>query len=115
MPSPPASGDALERTDCYCTECSKKFIAQLDLALDGNHIIECPYCGHEHCRVVKKGKVTDVRWSSRQQRIDVDPSRVWKSHDSAMQTSTAASFIREMWLNRIDGVEIGVERMGRLR
>jgi DNA-directed RNA polymerase subunit RPC12/RpoP len=95
------SGDSTERTDLYCTNCSKNFIAQLDLALDGNHVIECPYCGHEHCRVIKAGKVTDDRWETRAQRIDVSKQCVWKSDSHPMRTTTAAAFIRELWLEKL--------------
>jgi hypothetical protein len=35
----------------------------LDDGLDGNHIITCPKCGHEHYRVIKNGEVTGERYS----------------------------------------------------
>lgn len=89
------------RTDMNCTECSKNFVAQLDMSLDGNHVIECPYCGHEHCRVVTGGKVTGDRWESRRQRVDVDKRCVWKSDSQPIMTSTASAFIREAWLGRL--------------
>lgn len=85
-----------------CTECSKNFIATLDLELDGNHVVECPHCGHEHCRVVEKGVVTGDRWETRKQRIDVNKRCVWKADSKPIVTSTAASFIRDLWLNRLD-------------
>lgn len=90
------------RTDLQCTHCSKKFIATLDHGLEGNHVVECPYCGHEHCRVIKDGKVTSDRWESRLQRIDVAKRCVWKADSQPIVTSTAASFIRDLWLNRSD-------------
>jgi hypothetical protein len=37
----------------------------IDASLDGNHVLNCPNCGHEHCRVVKKGVITDIRWDQR--------------------------------------------------
>lgn len=37
----------------------------MDLELDGNHVLNCPNCGHQHCRVVKKGEITDIRWDRR--------------------------------------------------
>lgn len=89
------------RTDLNCTECSKTFVAQLDMGIDGNHIIECPYCGHEHCRVIKNGKVTGDRWSSRDQRVKVERKHVWKADSLPMSTSTAGEFIRARWLNLI--------------
>lgn len=103
-PSAPPNYDVLKsksltRSDMHCTECNKLFIASLDMALDGNHIIECPYCRHEHCRVVDGGKVTEERWSSRHQRVDVPARRVWKSDKQPIATSTASAFIRDRWLN----------------
>lgn len=92
------------RTDLHCTNCPKQFIATLDMAVDGNHVVECPHCGHEHCRVIKDGVVTGERWDSREQRVDVDKRCVWKSDSLPMETSTAAAFIRELWLNRADVV-----------
>lgn len=90
------------RTDMNCSNCSKNFIATLDMGLDGNHVVECPYCGHEHCRVIEKGKVSSDRWDSRRQRIDVEKRCVWKSDSQPIQTSTTSRFIRDLWLNRSD-------------
>lgn len=90
------------RTDMHCTHCSRPFIAQLSMEIDGNHVIECPYCGHEHCRVVKDGVVSGDRWDTRMQRVEVEKRCVWKSDSRPIYTSTAASFIRDSWLNRSD-------------
>lgn len=90
------------RTDMNCTNCSKNFIAQLALEIDGNHVIECPYCAHEHCRTIKNGAVTSDRWEHRMQRIDVDRRMVWKSDSQPIITTTAAAFMREKWLSRSD-------------
>lgn len=87
------------RTDMNCTECGNIFIAQLDFSIDGNHIVECPHCGHEHCRVIKEGKVTGDRWSSRDQRVEVERKHIWKSDSLPMATTTAGEFIRQSWLN----------------
>lgn len=92
----------MTRTDMYCTECHRNFIARLDMSLDGNHVVECPHCGHEHCRVIRNGTVTGDRWDSRMQRIDVDRRSVWKSDSQPVVTSTASAFIRDRWLNRSD-------------
>lgn len=48
-----------------CHNCGKVVGFTIDLDLDGNHVFECPNCGHEHCRVVKNGIITDFRWDSR--------------------------------------------------
>ena len=92
-------GDGPVRTDMNCTECSKNFIAELDHSIDGNHIVECPYCCHEHCRVIKDGRITGDRWETRMQRVDIEKKKVWKHNVLQMQTSTASEFIREKWLN----------------
>jgi DNA-directed RNA polymerase subunit RPC12/RpoP len=92
------------RTDLYCHNCCKNFVAELDVSVDGDHVIECPYCAHEHCRVVKAGKVTEVRWETRAQRqniIKVDRRSVWKAGDTPIQTSSASSFIRDRWLDKM--------------
>lgn len=92
------------RTVMDCHECSKQFVALLDYSIEGNHIVECPNCGHEHCRVIEKGKVTEDRWSSRhgsdKDRDGIKVRRVWKHNDLAMQTSSASNFIRERWMER---------------
>lgn len=90
------------RTDMECTNCPKSFVATLDMGVNGNHVVECPYCGHEHCRRIEDGKVTGERWDSRLQRVDVDKRCVWKADSAPIVTSMASAFIREKWLNRLD-------------
>lgn len=48
-----------------CHNCGNNMRIELNEELDGNHVIECPHCQHEHCRVVERGKVTRERWDSR--------------------------------------------------
>lgn len=95
----PLKHKGLVRTDMHCHNCSKGFIAEIDYDIDGNHIVECAHCGHEHCRVIQKGVITDDRWDTRMQRVDISKRRVWKASDLQMQTSTASEFIRQKWLN----------------
>lgn len=103
MPNDILHNDRPTKTDLHCTECHKGFIAELDFGLDGNHIIECPWCGHEHCRVITAGRVTEDRWSSRAQRPDGDlrALRVWKHDVLPMQTTSASHFIRQRWLDKL--------------
>jgi DNA-directed RNA polymerase subunit RPC12/RpoP len=90
------------KTDLHCHECAKGFIALLDYRIDGNHIIECPHCGHEHCRVIKDGTVTGDRWSSRygsdKTRDGIRARRTWKVGVLQARTTSASEFIRERWL-----------------
>ena len=85
-----------------CHQCGKMFVAELDFSVNGCHVIECPHCGHEHCRNIKDGVVTGERWDGRANRINVEPRCVWKSSVLQMKSSTAAQFIRDAWLNRGD-------------
>lgn len=52
-----------ERTSIYCHNCSRYLTVELDIALDGDHVCECP-CGHKHYRTVKAGKITGARWAN---------------------------------------------------
>ena len=54
-----------ERQELWCHDCQRYVQFDIDVGLDGNHVIVCPNCGHEHCRVVENGRVTEVRWDSR--------------------------------------------------
>jgi len=54
-----------ERQEIYCHACGKYVQFDIDTSLNGNHILNCPSCGHEHCRVVTDGVITDGRWDSR--------------------------------------------------
>jgi hypothetical protein len=88
----------LIRTDMHCHECENTFIAQFEEKLNGNHIATCPYCFHEHCRVIIDGVISEVRWDHQRLRIDAD--KVWKSQTNP-PTKKAALFIRDKWLERL--------------
>jgi len=96
--------DKPTRTTMDCHQCSKQFIALLDYRIEGNHVVECPNCGHEHCRVIKGGKVTDDRWDSRygsdKDRVGIRARKVWKSDSLPMSTSSASELIRQRWLEK---------------
>lgn len=102
MPEALLKRTGVVRTDMHCTHCSKNFIAAIDHSLDGNHIVECPHCRHEHCRVITNGKVTGDRWDSRMQRVDIPPARVWQASNQPIVAGTASAFLRDRWLNRAD-------------
>ena len=55
----------VERQELHCHDCDGYVQFDIDLDLEGNHVLQCPKCGHEHCRVVQKGKVTETRWDTR--------------------------------------------------
>jgi len=55
-----------ERQELYCHNCNKYVQFDLDMELDGQHVLNCPNCGHEHYRIVRNGKITEKRWASMQ-------------------------------------------------
>lgn len=76
------------RQELWCHSCDHYVQFVCDLSRDGNHVLECPNCGHEHCRVVKDGKITDIRWDQR------NGPTIWihVASTSTTATYTAASF-----------------------
>jgi DNA-directed RNA polymerase subunit RPC12/RpoP len=57
----------MEHQEIYCHNCAKYVQFDLDMELNGKHVLKCPNCGHEHCRYVNNGKIMDERWASRNQ------------------------------------------------
>lgn len=100
----PLAEPGIARTDVLCNNCvpNKVFVVQLDFRINGNHIVHCPVCGHEHFRQIKDGKITDVRWNPHLPNIHVGQDCVWKADNVVVEraASTAAQFIRDAWLNR---------------
>ena len=90
------------RSDLHCHDCGKDFVAKLDLTLDGNHVIICPWCGHQHHRVVKAGIVTSDRHNSSIERVEVPFRSVWKTK-GGLETSSISHFLRERWLEKVVG------------
>lgn len=100
----PLEGGGTQRTEIHCHNCSKNFVAQLDFDINGNFVIECAHCGHEHCRTIENGKITESRWGTRndEKSIRVSGRSVWKSTVIQAKTSSVSELIRERWLNRSD-------------
>lgn len=82
----------------YCHECDRNFVTRFDLRLDGNHVVNCPHCGHEHCRVVTAGQVTGERWDSRYGRVDVAARHTQRVGKAPLVGGTVSSFLRDRWL-----------------
>jgi hypothetical protein len=55
----------IERQELHCHDCNQYVQFDMDMSLNGNHVLNCPNCGHEHCRVVKDGIITSERWDQR--------------------------------------------------
>lgn len=87
---------AIERQELYCHDCGNYVQFDIDMSLNGNHVLTCPVCGHEHCRVVYNGHITDIRWDSRNiqkgvQYYNVSNVTISQSSTFSLYTSTTAT------------------------
>lgn len=57
--------ERIENQELYCHNCGMYVQFPIDLSMDGNHVLHCPNCNHEHCRVVVNGIITSDRWAQR--------------------------------------------------
>ena len=78
----------MERQELWCHECDKYVQFDIDTELNGNHVIICPDCGHEHCRVIENGVRTEVRWDSRN--IDMQAATTYMA--TGMTSSNASTY-----------------------
>jgi len=92
------------RTNLQCTNCNKGFIAELDFRIDGDHVIECPYCRHEHLRRIRDGVVTEDRWGTREHRnrlMEIRGQKTWKHDQIEAHSSSASHFLAERWRDKL--------------
>lgn len=76
----------ITRQEIYCHECQMYVQFNIDISLNGNHILNCPNCGHEHCRVVENGIITDLRWGRRNNNLPVFMVSVYSVTTSGTST-----------------------------
>lgn len=98
---PKGEDTRIERQELWCHDCSKYVQFDVDVALNGNHVMECPNCGHEHCRVVRDGVITDIRWGQRNgPTYSVATTNATVSTNSTFYSSTSSSmFTYQSWMN----------------
>jgi DNA-directed RNA polymerase subunit RPC12/RpoP len=94
-----------EIQELYCHNCGRYVQFSIDLSLNGNHVIVCPNCGHEHCRVVKDGIITDDRWDSRNSTVtyitNCTSSTVstWSTYN--LISISSSGFLYSLWLKTV--------------
>jgi hypothetical protein len=93
----------IERQEIHCHDCDQYVQFDIDVELNGEHVLNCPNCGHEHCRIVTDGIITDKRWDSRNGDMltfAVCTGTMTSTATSIDTTSTGSStFSTDMWLN----------------
>ena len=99
------------RQELHCHECNKYVQFDLDDEINGNHVLTCPVCKHEHYRVVKDGVISDRRWGQRNG--DNNPTGYYSisastttftsvsidmsTNGGVTATGMAASYLRDAW------------------
>ena len=93
------------RQELHCHACNQYVQFNIDMELDGNHVLNCPNCGHEHCRVVNNGVITDDRWDRRNSTYNVTGSTMTFSSASTFTTYAGSTggnaFLYQSWSNTI--------------
>lgn len=93
----------IERQELHCHDCDRYVQFDIDVELNGNHVLNCPNCGHEHCRVVNDGIISDQRWDSRNGNIVptyyVSGSATYTTTSIDTMSTGSSSFTNDMWLN----------------
>jgi len=90
----------IERQELYCHDCGNYVQFDLDMSLNGNHVLHCPKCNHEHCRVIKNGVITSERWDSRNgPTIPISTSATSWTVMSTYSTSSGSTIMYDSWLN----------------
>ncbi len=100
---------SVERQELHCHNCDQYVQFDLDTSIDGNHVLNCPNCEHEHCRVVKNGKITDIRWDQRNGpaiyissgTITCTGTSTYTAYISTSTTVTSSGtmFLYQSWMN----------------
>lgn len=95
--------NGVERQTMYCHACQQDFTAELDMDFDGNHVIICPICQHEHCRVVKDGVVTSERWDQRNGDLGavITASTSTAVYNVSSTASGTGNFINTAWSSSV--------------
>lgn len=103
----------IENQELHCHNCNRYVQFPMDMSLNGNHVLRCPNCGHEHCRVVKDGVITNDRWDSRNSTYIItsattSASSTWTTYTSMGTTSasnltsdSARTFLYNSWSNTV--------------
>lgn len=82
----------IEKQELHCHRCDRYVQFEIDVNMDGRHVLNCPNCGHEHWRIVKNGIITSDRWGQ-------DPSQ---DMGTIYIRGTVTSTVSSMYTSRYD-------------
>lgn len=89
----------MERQELYCHDCGK-YVRFNVPETDGNLIVNCPNCSHQHYRVVKNGIITEERWGSANRPTIYASNVITYNISATISTSSiTCAFVSSSWLN----------------
>lgn len=103
-----------ESQELHCHNCNRYVQFPLDLSMDGQYVLNCPNCNHQHYRVVNKGVISEVRWGTDPSQMQSTPPG-WITILNATSTtasvdtssSSASQILNQSWLNSSTSVTSG--------
>lgn len=96
-----------ELFEFYCSGgCRGYFRTKIRTSIDGDYVIVCPSCGHEHQRQISKGQISGDRHSNKAERILVPKSAFSKdpvmehpkSGDEGYDSAVRVGLTTKRWL-----------------
>lgn len=95
------------RSELWCHGCDSYVQFTLDDSLNGNHVIICPKCKHEHFRYVEDGKIQGIGRIAPVGNYTFKTTNVTRSagssydlyKDGANETATGSTFTYQSWMN----------------
>jgi len=94
----------IERCELHCCICDKYVQFDVNLGLNGAHILLCPWCGHRHGRMVINNKMTALRRCSviYSEEYHVNPITVKYSDESIYNADNFLpinEFLTQLWFH----------------
>lgn len=97
----------IERQEIHCHNCNQYIQFDMDMSMNGNQVLRCPACGHEHCRVVVDGKITSDRWDQRNgdsiyigtASVTSSIASTFSTYRTATATTVTDNFLYDSWMN----------------
>ena len=89
----------IEAQELHCHNCDRYVQFNLDLSLNGNHVLRCPNCGHEHCRVVMDGKITGERWDQRNGLTYTVRTYAYTITSTFVSSTSSSYYLYNSWMN----------------
>jgi len=96
----------MEKQELYCHGCDRYVQFEIDMELEGRHMLECPSCGHKHYRVVVDGNITDGRWgpsAANMPTYTIAPSTTSSTSTSTYDTISSSSVFSQVGVSFLYG------------